>query len=160
VEPIPEVAIARFQANLRGDLIQPSDARYEGARKVFNGMIDRRPALIVRCAAVADVIAAVKFARETNTVVAVRGGGHGVTGNAVCNDGLVIDLSAMKHVRVNLDNRRHVPKAEPLGATSIAKLKRLASPHRGSSHPPESRALLLGGGRLPQSKTWLVATIC
>jgi FAD/FMN-containing dehydrogenase len=100
-----DAAIARFQANLHGDLIQPSDARYEGARKVFNGMIDRRPALIVRCAAVADVIAAVKLARETNTVVAVRGGGHGVTGNAVCNDGLVIDLSAMKRVRVNPDNR-------------------------------------------------------
>ena len=100
-----DAAIARFQANLRGDLIQPSDARYEEARKVFNGMIDRRPALIVRCAAVADVIAAVKLARETNTVVAVRGGGHGVAGNAVCDDGLVIDLSAMKRVRVNPGNR-------------------------------------------------------
>jgi FAD/FMN-containing dehydrogenase len=100
-----DVAIARFRANLQGDFIQPTDPRYDEARKVFNGMIDKRPALIVRCAAVADVIAAVKFARETNMLVAVRGGGHGVTGNALCDDGLVIDLSAMKRVRVDPGNR-------------------------------------------------------
>jgi FAD/FMN-containing dehydrogenase len=68
-------------------------------------MIDKRPALIIRCAAVADVIAAVKLARETNMPAAVRGGGHGVTGNALCDDGLVIDLSAMKRVRVDPGNR-------------------------------------------------------
>jgi FAD/FMN-containing dehydrogenase len=97
---------ARFRANLQGDFIQPSDPRYDEARKVFNGMIDKRPALIVRCAAAADVIAAIKTARETNMLVAVRGGGHGVTGNALCDDGLVIDLSAMKRVRVDPGNRR------------------------------------------------------
>ena len=98
-------ALARFQVNLQGDFIQPSDRRYDEARKVFNGMIDKRPALIVRCAAVGDVIAAVQFARETNVPTAVRGGGHGVTGNALCDKGLVIDLSAMKRVRVDLGNR-------------------------------------------------------
>ena len=98
-------AIARLQANLQGRLIQPDDSAYEEARKVFNGMIDKRPALIVRCAAVADVIAAVRLARETNTQVAVRGGGHGVTGNALCDGGVVIDLSAMKRVRVDSGNR-------------------------------------------------------
>jgi FAD/FMN-containing dehydrogenase len=100
-----DAAIARFRENLHGDFIQPSDPRYEEARKVFNGMIDKRPALIVRCAAVADVMAAVKFARENNMLSAVRGGGHGVTGNALCDDGVVIDLSAMKRVSVNPGNR-------------------------------------------------------
>jgi FAD/FMN-containing dehydrogenase len=100
-----DTAIARFRANLQGDLFQPGDPRYEEARKVFNGMIDKRPALIVRCAAVADVIAAVELARETNMVSAVRGGGHGVTGNALCDEGVVIDLSAMKRVRVDPGNR-------------------------------------------------------
>ena len=97
--------IGKFQVRLRGELIRLGDQRYEEARKVFNGMIDRRPALIVRCAGVADVIAAVNFARETDTLVAIRGGGHNVAGNAVCDDGLVIDLSAMKSVRVDPKNR-------------------------------------------------------
>lgn len=100
-----DAAIAKFQKNLHGDFIQPSDPRYGEARKIFNGMIDKRPALIVRCAAVADVIAAVEFARGTDMPAAVRGGGHGVTGNALCDDGLVIDLSAMKRVRVDPGNR-------------------------------------------------------
>jgi FAD/FMN-containing dehydrogenase len=100
-----DAAIARFQENLHGDFIQSNAPGFEEARKVFNGMIDKRPALIVRCAAVEDVIAAVKLARETNIPAAVRGGGHGVTGNALCDDGLVIDLSAMKSVRVDPGNR-------------------------------------------------------
>jgi FAD/FMN-containing dehydrogenase len=98
-------AITRFQANFRGDTIQPGDPRYDEARKVFNGMIGKRPALIVRCAAVADAIAAVHLALETSVPVAVRGGGHGVTGNALCDSGLVIDLSAMKGVRVDPGSR-------------------------------------------------------
>jgi FAD/FMN-containing dehydrogenase len=100
-----DAAIARFQANLRGDLIQSGDPRYEEARKVFNGMIERRPALIVRCAAVEDVMAAINLAVDANIPVAVRGGGHGVTGNALCDGGLVIDLSAMKRIRVDPDSR-------------------------------------------------------
>jgi FAD/FMN-containing dehydrogenase len=100
-----ETSIEKFKARLRGELIQRSDPRYGEARKVFNGMIDKRPALIVRCAGVADVIAAVNFARETHLLVAIRGGGHGVVGNAVCDDGLVIDLSTMKSVHVDPENR-------------------------------------------------------
>jgi FAD/FMN-containing dehydrogenase len=98
-------AIARFQAKLHGDFIQPSDPRYGEARKVFNGMIEKRPALIVRCAAVADAIAAVNLALEAGVPVAVRGGGHGVAGNALCDGGLVIDLSAMNRVRVDPGSR-------------------------------------------------------
>ena len=94
--PVPdEGAIATFKTGLRGELIRPGDEGYDEARKVWNGMIDRRPALIARCAGVADVIAAVNFAREQQLPVAIRGGSHNVTGNAVCEGGAVIDLSNM-----------------------------------------------------------------
>ncbi|HEX5076296.1 MAG TPA: FAD-binding oxidoreductase [Gemmatimonadaceae bacterium] len=103
---ISETDLQTFKAQLRGELIQPGDPQYEEARKVFNGMIDRRPAGIVRCGGVADVVAAVRFARESHVLVSVRGGGHGVEGNAVCEDGIVIDLSGMKNVRVDPRERR------------------------------------------------------
>ena len=83
-----------------GQLLTPGQEGYEGARRVWNGAIDRRPSHIARCATVADVVAALRFARERDLLVAVRGGGHGVAGTAVCDDGLVIDLSPMKDVRV------------------------------------------------------------
>ncbi|WP_363464519.1 FAD-binding oxidoreductase [Halogeometricum borinquense] len=91
----------QFEAALYGDLIRPTDAGYDDARAVWNGMIDKHPALIARCQGVADVVAAVNFARENDVLVAVRGGGHNVSGNAVCDDGLVIDLSEMTGVRVD-----------------------------------------------------------
>jgi len=97
--------VDKFDAQLRGGVIQRGEPRYEEARKVFNGMIDRRPALIVRCAGVADVIATVHFAREKDMLVSIRGGGHGVAGSAVCDDGLVIDLSTMKSVHVDPKKR-------------------------------------------------------
>jgi FAD/FMN-containing dehydrogenase len=94
-------AIEQFKGSLRGELLCPGDDHYDSARAIHNGMIDRRPALIVRCAGVADVMAAVTFARSHNLVVAVRGGGHGVPGFAVCDGGLMIDLSRMQSVRVD-----------------------------------------------------------
>jgi FAD/FMN-containing dehydrogenase len=103
---ISETDLQGFGAQLHGELIQPGDPRYDEARKVFNGMVDRRPVAIVRCGGVADVVAAVRFARETHMPISVRGGGHGVVGNAVCDDGLVIDLSMMKNVRVDPRERR------------------------------------------------------
>jgi FAD/FMN-containing dehydrogenase len=93
-------SVEKFQASLRGDLLRPDDPRYDTARKVYNGMIDRRPELIVRCANVADVIASVRFGRETGKLTAIRGGGHNAGGLGVCDDGLVIDLSPMKGIRV------------------------------------------------------------
>jgi FAD/FMN-containing dehydrogenase len=90
-----------FEANLRGELIQPGDDRYDEARSLYNGMIDKRPALIARCVDAADVQAAVNFAREQNLLVAVRGGGHNGAGLGSCDGGLVIDLSEMKGIRVN-----------------------------------------------------------
>jgi FAD/FMN-containing dehydrogenase len=85
----------------RGALIAPDDPDYDGARAVWNGTVDRRPRLIARCSGTADVAAAVRFARDRDLTVAVRGGGHNVGGTAVCDGGLVIDLSAMRAVAVD-----------------------------------------------------------
>lgn len=98
---IDEGLIQEFAARLRGALITPSDPEYDAARKVYNAMIDRRPALIARCANAADVMAAVSFAREQDLLVAVRGGGHNGPGLGTCDDGLVIDLAPMHGVRVD-----------------------------------------------------------
>src|SRR5437879_2621187 len=98
---LDEAAIQGFRASLRGALVRPGDDNYDAARRVWNGMIDRKPALIIRCAGVADVITAVNFARTRNLLVSVRGGGHNVTGNAVCDGGIMIDLSPMKGIRVD-----------------------------------------------------------
>jgi FAD/FMN-containing dehydrogenase len=97
--------IERFQARFRGEVIQPADLGYEKARKIWNSSIDRHPGIIARCAGLADVIAAVSFARENEVLVAVRGGGHNVGGRALCDGGIVIDLSSMKGIHVNATNR-------------------------------------------------------
>ena len=94
-------AIQTLKAQLRGDLLRPGDPAYDEARKVYNAMIDKRPALIARCVNVADVIAAVNFGREQGLEVAIRGGGHNLGGLALCNDGLIIDLSRMRGIRVD-----------------------------------------------------------
>jgi FAD/FMN-containing dehydrogenase len=85
----------------RGRLIEPDDADYHAARAVWNGAIDRRPRLIARCGGSADAVAAVRYARDHDLEIAIRGGGHNVAGTAVCDDGIVIDLSAMRAVRVD-----------------------------------------------------------
>jgi FAD/FMN-containing dehydrogenase len=104
-ENLFEESIQVFKASLRGELLRPDDGGFDDARKVYNAMIDKRPAMIVRCAGVADVIAAVNFAREHDLLVAVRGGGHNVAGNALCDDGMVIDLSGMRAIRVDPASR-------------------------------------------------------
>ena len=102
---LDETIFQEFRANFRGELVRSRDDGYDAARVVFNGMIDRRPVLIARCAGVADVIAAVNFARDNDLQVAIRGGGHSVPGYAVVEGGVVIDLSLMKGVWVNPEAR-------------------------------------------------------
>jgi FAD/FMN-containing dehydrogenase len=94
-------AVGALADRLQGQLILPGHDDYDRARRVWNGSIDRHPALVVRCAAVADVRAAVRFAREQDLLIAVRGGGHNVAGSGTCDGGIVIDLSPMKEVRVD-----------------------------------------------------------
>jgi FAD/FMN-containing dehydrogenase len=108
---IPESAIQKFRSSLRGPSFCPGELGYDTARTVPNAMIDRRPAIIARCAGAADVIACVGFAREHDVLVSVRGGGHSVAGKSVCDGGLMIDLSAMKGIRV--DPAKRTVRAEP-----------------------------------------------
>lgn len=111
VAAIDEVSIQVFAAGFRGDLIRAGDPKYDAARAVWNGMIDRRPALIARCTSAGDVVAAVNVARTHKLLVSVRGGGHNVAGSAVCEGGLVIDLSPMKGIQV--DPASQTARAQP-----------------------------------------------
>ena len=97
----PTFDVTALDEQLRGSTVTPGDPDYDTARSVWNGMIDRRPAVVVRCAGAADVIAGLRFAREHDLVVAVRGGAHNVAGFGTCDDGLVLDLSPMKGIRVD-----------------------------------------------------------
>ena len=108
---LSEAAIRDLGRQLPGRLLRHDDPAYDDARAVWNRMIDRRPALIARCAGADDVVSALGFAREHDLLISVRGGGHNVTGNAVCDNGLMIDLSPMKAARV--DPMRRVIVAEP-----------------------------------------------
>ena len=98
---IGEAEVGDFRGSLYGETLLPGDDGYDGARRIWNAMIDKRPAMIARCSGTADVINSVNFARENNLLISVRGGGHNFPGNSVCNDGLMIDLSRMTGVRVD-----------------------------------------------------------
>ena len=118
-EPVT-AALAELAPDFRGELLRPGDGGYDAARRVWNGMIDRRPGLIARCTGVGDVQAAIRVAREQRLLVAVRGGGHNVAGNAVCDDGLVIDLSPLKGIFVDPSSRT----ARVQGGVTLGELDR------------------------------------
>ena len=140
--------ISQFRQNLRGRLITRSNSDYDEARSLYNAMIDKRPLLIAKCVDAADIIAAVNFGREHDLLIAIRGGGHNGPGLGSCDDGLVIDLSMMKGVRVD-PATRHRPRRA-----------RLHVGRRGPRHPrfrscgalrhrvdaPAVAGLTLGGG--------------
>jgi FAD/FMN-containing dehydrogenase len=136
-----------LRAEFQGRLIGPDDGDYDEARKIWNGVIDKRPALIAQCAGTSDVVAAVNFAREKGLAVAIRGGGHNVSGNATCDDGIVIDLRPMKGVSVGSDRR--IARAE--GGVTWGEYDRetqrhgLASPG-GAISTTGIAGLTLGGG--------------
>src|SRR6516225_6086539 len=103
--PIRLGAVAALREQLRGRLVSPDDTRYDAARKVWNGRIDRRPSVIAFCADEKDVVVALRFAREHELLVAVRGGGHSCAGTAVCDDGRVIGLSPRKAIQIDFATR-------------------------------------------------------
>jgi FAD/FMN-containing dehydrogenase len=151
---ITDAQVAAFRSDLRGQVILPNDSQYDEARRVFNAMIDRRPAAIVRCTGAADVMACVRFARERGLAVSVRSGGHGVAGLAVCDDGLVIDLSRMKTMRI--DPRRRVARCDP--GLTLAEFDREAAAFdlattMGTISMTGITGLTLGGGL-----GWLMGT--
>ena len=140
-------AVQALAAQLRGSIVGQNDETYDQARKIWNGMIDRKPGLIVRCAEAADAVAAVRFARDHGLLVSVRGGGHNIAGNALCDGGVVIDFSQMKSVLV--DPAAQKARVEP-GAT-LADVDRetqafgLAVP-TGINSTTGIAGLTLGGG--------------
>ncbi|MEA2381789.1 MAG: hypothetical protein QOH72_1760 [Solirubrobacteraceae bacterium] len=142
-----ETTVRALDDAFAGDLIGPAHPSYEGARRIWNGMIDRRPALVARCAGEADVAAAVQFARERGLPVAVRGGGHNVAGNAMCDDGVVVDLSDLKAIEV--DAERRTARVQP--GVLLGELDRatqafgLATP-TGNVSKTGVAGLTLGGG--------------
>src|SRR5918911_2028534 len=140
-------AIEQLATNLRGRVLTAGSPGYDEARTIWNAMIDRRPALIVRCAGAGDVMRAVRFASEHRLILAVRGGGHNIAGNAVSDGGLMIDLTPMKSVRVDPVNR--TARVEP-GATlgefdREAQAFGLATP-LGVNSTTGVAGLTLGGG--------------
>src|SRR6266511_4403152 len=144
---VEEAKIAELSARLSGALLRPGDAGYDEARRLHNGMIDRRPALIARCKGTAEVVDAVNFARTHRLEIAVRGGGHNVAGKAVCDGGLMIDLSLMKGIHV--DPVRRAVRAQ--GGVTWHEFNRETQVHRlattgGTISSTGIAGLTLGGG--------------
>jgi FAD/FMN-containing dehydrogenase len=106
MEQLQKENIDAFKTGFRGDVVLPGTADYDGVRQIWNAMIDRKPAIIARCTSADDVVAAVNFVRNNDLLVSIRGGGHNIAGNAVCDGGIMIDLSLMKNVAVDQTARR------------------------------------------------------
>jgi FAD/FMN-containing dehydrogenase len=139
--------IKELRDGLEGRIILPSDAAYDGARTIWNAMVDKHPALIVRCAGTSDVVRAVNFARENGLALAIRGGGHNIAGNAMCDDGLVVDLSQMKAAKVDPGARR----VSIEGGATLADLDAATQAHglatpTGINSTTGLAGLTLGGG--------------
>jgi FAD/FMN-containing dehydrogenase len=144
---LPGTIIGRFRSAFGGEIVAPGDAEYEAARRVWSGLFDRRPALIVRPTNTDDVAAAIQFGRDANLLIAIRGGGHGITGHATCDDGLVIELSRMRGVTV--DPRARTARAR--GGALLGELDGAAQAHGlvcpvGTVGHTGVAGLALGGG--------------
>jgi FAD/FMN-containing dehydrogenase len=139
--------IARLRQEIRGDLVLPDDPGYDQARKVWNGMVDKRPAAIIYCTGSDDVIAAVNFTRSRNLLVAVRAGGHNIAGGSVCDAGVVIDVSRMK--RIEIDPVRRIARAQAglnLGEFDAATQSHGLATTMGVNADTGIAGLTLGGG--------------
>ena len=134
--PASDDGLSQLSAALAGDVIRPADPEYDTARVCFNALVERRPAAIARCLGPADIATAFDFARTHELEVAVRGGGHNPAGHCMLDGGLVIDLSLLRAVEVDEDDRLRKRRVDPPGSTSIRPRKRSASsPLAGSSAP-------------------------
>lgn len=144
---LQQAMIDEFKAHFHGNVLLPSDADYDEVRQIWNAMVDRRPALIARCASSESVVQAVKFGRKNNLLVSIRGGGHNIAGNAVCDDGLMIDLSLMKGVQVDPSARRATvePGCTLADFDAAAQVHGLATP-LGINSTTGVAGLTLGGG--------------
>lgn len=144
---LPLSDVTRFAADIRGRILRAGDEDYDAARTLWNGMIDKRPALIVRCAQTADVVQAIKFARDHALLLSVRSGGHNIAGSALCDGGIVIDLSQMRAATVDPENRRATVQAgATLGELDAAtQAHGLATPV-GINSTTGIAGLTLGGG--------------
>ncbi len=139
--------VAKLKSSQNGNVILPDDPGYDEARRIWNGMINKRPSAIIKCARAADVLHALRFARENGLETSIRGAGHNIAGNALCDNGLMIDLSSMKNVVVDAANMRAY--VEP-GAT-LGDLDRAAQAHGlatpvGINSTTGIAGLTLGGG--------------
>ena len=105
-EAISKETTETLKRKVKGQIVLPTDPNYDEVRQIWNAMIDRRPALIVRCAKASDVPHAISFARENGLEISIRGAGHNIAGNALCDNGLMIDLSTMRRVRVDAEKKR------------------------------------------------------
>jgi len=114
-------ALQRFAEAVRGDVLRPGEEGYDDARAIWNGLIDRRPALIVQCTGAADVVDAVNLAREQGLVLSIKGGGHNVAGNAVNDGGVVIDLSRMRGVHVDASTGTVRAQGAPRGVIATGR---------------------------------------
>src|SRR5262249_28735129 len=144
-------AVAALRASLHGQLLQPADDGYDSGRLIWNGMFDKKPALIACCSCPGDVIAAVNFARETGMLVAVRGGGHNSSGSGSCDGGILIDLSGMKAVHVDPGTRR----ARVEGGATWADFDHAAQVHGLATPGGVVSATGVGGLTLAGGLGWL-----
>lgn len=147
MKELTKADIDAFKTHFRGEVILPDDAGYDEVRQIWNAMIDRKPALIARCTSPEDVVQAIGFGRTQNLLISIRGGGHNIAGNAVCDEGLMIDLSLMKDVQVDLATQR--ASVEP-GCTlgefdAVVQAHGLATP-LGINSTTGVAGLTLGGG--------------
>ncbi len=144
---LDEETVRTLEESLGGELLRPGDSGYDEVRRIWNGMIDRRPALIACCTGTADVIEAVRFARENGLLLSVRSGGHNIAGHAVCEGGLMIDLSPMKGIWV--DPAYRIARAQP--GVTLGELDRETQVHGlaavlGFISTTGIAGLTLGGG--------------
>jgi FAD/FMN-containing dehydrogenase len=143
--------VEQLKSGFGGEVLLPGEEAYEGARRIWNAMIDKRPAIIARCAGAPDVTRAVRFARDTGLVLAVRGGGHNIAGSALCDGGIVVDLSRMKAVKVDPGARRVTVE----GGATLADLDAATQAHGLATPVGVNSTTGLGGLTLGGGFGWL-----